>query len=318
MEGTSSFVGDARNEDALDQELAGLDTLSLHRTHRESRAIRLWRAAWPKLGAVAIAIGLWQLIDWWDLKPDYVLPGPRAVFTELGDLVQKGDLWKACATTLQRAAMGFALAMVIGTVIGLALTRSRFLRAALGSLITGLASMPSIVWFPFAILYFGLTESAIMFVVVLGAFPSIANGVLAGVDHIPPILLRAGRVLGARGMAAQRHVVLPAALPGYIAGLKQGWAFAWRSLMAGEIIVIITAKPSLGQRLAFARELSDMPLLMAYMIVILIIGMLVDSLIFGSIEKRVRANRGLIEKGEPAEVSKVWRFRELATAASGT
>jgi NitT/TauT family transport system permease protein len=304
--------------DQLDQELAGLDTLSLHRTHRESRVRVVARALWPKLAAITLGVAIWQVIDWWDIKPDYVLPGPQEVFAELGRLIQTGDMWRSIATTMQRAATGFSLALVIGTIVGVMLTQSRLLRAAVGSLITGLASMPSIVWFPFAILVFGITESAILFVVVLGAFPSIANGVVAGVDHIPPILLRAGKVLGARGLSAQRHVVLPAALPGYLAGLKQGWAFAWRSLMAGEIIVIIAAKPSLGQRLAFARELSDMPLLLGYMIVILVIGILVDTLVFGVIERRVRANRGLIERSEPAEASKVWRFRELASARAGS
>ena len=106
--------------------------------------------------------------------------------------------------------------------------------------------MPSIAWFPLAILLFKLSEQAIMFVVVLGAAPSIANGLIAGVDHIPPILLRAGRVLGARGVTAYRHVVLPASLPSFVGGLKQGWAFAWRSLMAGELLVIIAGKPSIG------------------------------------------------------------------------
>ena len=117
------------------------------------------------------------------------------------------------------------------------MSRSRVLRAAVGSLITGLQTMPSIAWFPLAILLFKLTEAAIMFVVVLGAAPSIANGLISGVDHVPPIMLRAGRVLGAKGISAYRHVMLPAALPSFIAGLKQGWAFAWRSLMAGELLV---------------------------------------------------------------------------------
>jgi NitT/TauT family transport system permease protein len=155
--------------------------------------------------------------------------------------------------------------------------------------------MPSIAWFPFAILLFGLSEYAILFVVVLGAAPSVANGLVSGVDHIPPLLLRAGRVLGARGLAAYRHVVLPAALPGYVAGLKQGWAFSWRSLMAGELLVIIASRPSIGTRLHFARELSDAPGLLAMMIVVLVIGVIVDGMVFGTIEKKIRRRRGLIE-----------------------
>jgi NitT/TauT family transport system permease protein len=160
---------------------------------------------------------------------------------------------------------------------------------------TGLQSMPSIAWFPLAILLFSLSERAILFVVVLGAAPSIANGLISGVDQIPVVLLRAGRVLGARGLASLRYVVLPAALPGYVAGLKQGWAFAWRSLMAGELLVIIETRPSLGSELQFARELSDAPGLVAMMIVILLIGILVDGLVFSAIERGIRRRRGLVD-----------------------
>ena len=123
-------------------------------------------------------------------------------------------------------------------------------------MVTGLQTMPTIAWFPLAIMLFGLNETAILFVVVLGAGPAIANGVISGVDHIPPLQLRAGRVLGARGLTLYRHVIIPGSLPGYVAGLKQGWAFAWRSLLAGELLVIIAKKPSLGVRLELAHQLS--------------------------------------------------------------
>ena len=205
--------------------------------------------------------------------------------------------WAALATTLRRAATGFALALAIGTVLGVLVSRSRLLRRAFGALITGLQSMPSIAWFPFAILLFGLSEGAILFVVVIGASPSIANGLINGIDHVPPLLLRAGRVLGARGLAALRHVVLPAALPGYLAGLKQGWAFSWRSLMAGELLVILSSRPALGSQLQFARELSDAPGLVALMLVVLLIGILVDGLVFAALEQRLRRRRGLVEVG---------------------
>jgi NitT/TauT family transport system permease protein len=162
-------------------------------------------------------------------------------------------------------------------------------------MITGLQTMPSIAWFPLAIVLFGLTEGAMMFVVILGAAPAIANGVITGVDHIPPLLLRAGRVLGARGLAAYRHVILPAALPGFVAGLKQGWAFAWRSLMAGELIVIIAKRPSLGQQLEFTRGNQDYPGLVATMLVILVIGIVIDSVFFGRIERTIRRRWGLVE-----------------------
>jgi len=155
--------------------------------------------------------------------------------------------------------------------------------------------MPSVAWFPLAILLFGLSESAILFVVVLGAAPAIANGLLAGIDHVPPLLLRAGRVLGAHGFKAYRYVVLPAAFPSFLGGMKQGWAFAWRSLMAGELLVVIGGHRSLGFALDSARINQDAPGLMAAMIVILAIGIVVDSLVFGVLERRVRRRWGLIE-----------------------
>ena len=179
-------------------------------------------------------------------------------------------------------------------MLGIAVARSRLLRSAVGSLITGLQTMPSIAWFPLAILLFGLTERAIMFVVVLGAAPSIANGLIAGVDHVPPLMVRAGRMIGAKGVNLYRHVVLPAALPTYVAGLKQGWAFAWRSLMAGELLVIVANRPSIGDQLQFAREFSDADGMLALMLVILVIGIVVDT-VFGRADMTIRRRRGLID-----------------------
>jgi sulfonate transport system permease protein len=257
---------------------------------------QIWRTAWPQLGAVAIAIAVWQLVVLTGWRPDYVLPGPAAVFGRLWHDAGTRGLWQAISITLQRAIIGYAIAIVAGTALGLIMVRLRVLRSAFGSMITGLQSMPSVAWFPLAILIFRLSEGAILFVVVLGAAPAIANGLLSGVDHIPPLMLRAGKVLGARGINLYTRVILPAALPGFVAGLKQGWAFAWRSLMAGELLVIIGSAPSLGVRLSYAREFSDAEELLASMIVVLLIGIIVDSLIFGAIEHRIRAHRGLIER----------------------
>ena len=257
---------------------------------------RAWTKTWPPLGAAALLIGGWQLVVWSGWRPDYLLPGPMAVFARLGQDLRDPDLYSALLTTGMRAAVGFALALVLGLVLGLAVSRSATVRAAVGSLITGLQSMPSIAWFPLAILLFGLTEAAITFVVVLGAAPAIANGLITGIDHIPPLLLRYGRVAGARNATLYFRIVLPAALPSFIGGLKQGWAFAWRSLMAGELLVIIAQRPSLGARLQFAREFSDSEGLLAVMIVILLIGILVDRL-FGIAEGRIRHRWGLEQQG---------------------
>lgn len=246
----------------------------------------------PILLAVGIFLAIWQVVVWSGWRPDYLLPGPVTVFAELGSIVAQPEFWQALGRTLIRAVAGFGLAVLIGTAIGLAAARSRTLRAAIGSLVTGLQTMPSVVWFPLAILLLGLGESAIMFVVVLGAAPSVANGVLSGVDQVPPAYFRLGRVLGAEGWRLYRFIVIPAALPSYVGGLNQGWAFAWRSLMAGELLVVIPGAVALGNRLAFAQEFGDAAGLLAYMLVILVVGMLADAG-FSAIATGIRRRRGL-------------------------
>jgi NitT/TauT family transport system permease protein len=159
--------------------------------------------------------------------------------------------------------------------------------------------MPSVAWFPLAILLFQLSEGAVFFVVVLGAAPAIANGLISGVDHIPPVLLRAGRVLGARRWNKLRHVVFPAALPSFVSGLKQGWAFAWRSLLAVELIAPVPGHIALGQQLHNAQELVDAQSTLAIMIVILVVGILIDAVFFGTIERVVRRRYGLIDDATP-------------------
>jgi NitT/TauT family transport system permease protein len=284
----------APSERELATQLAGLDALEAALGRPPTRARRLWSGLWPKLAAVVIGLAVWQAVVWTHWKPEYSLPGPTKVFPELGRLLSTAAIWKAIAITMRRAIAGYAIAVVVGSAIGLAVARIKPLRTAVGSLITGLQTMPSIVWLPLAIMLFQLSEQAILFVVVLGAAPSIANGLIAGVDHVPPLLLRAGRMAGARGMSLYRHVVLPASLPGFVAGLKQGWAFAWRSLMAGELIVIVANKPSIGSRFQFARDLSDVPALMALMIVVLVIGIVVDTF-FGRADTAIRRRWGLID-----------------------
>ena len=283
---------DRSRSDHLARELSGLDALEATPGARTGRVSQLWKGAWPRLLALVLFVGLWQVTVWTKWRPDYVLPGPGPVLGRLRELIAEGRFWTAIGVTLRRAVTGFTLAVAIGSAVGVLASRFRPLRAAIGSFITGLQTMPSIAWFPLAVLLFQLSEGAIMFVVVLGAAPSVANGLLNGIDHVPPLLGRAGRVLGARGFSLYRHVILPAALPGYVSGLKQGWAFAWRSLMAGELLVIIANRPSLGARLQFARELSDAPGLLALMIVILVIGIMVDS-VFSAIDASLRRSRGL-------------------------
>jgi NitT/TauT family transport system permease protein len=279
----------------VDEELAGLDALDAPVDEQRSRARRIWMSVWPKLLAIAIVGGAWQLVVWSGWRPEYVLPSPVTVLKRFFQDLGESTTWEAIFNTMKRAATGYTLAAVIGTVIGLAVTRFKALRAAIGSLITGIQTMPSIAWFPLAILLFRGSEGSIMFVVVIGAAPAIANGVITGVDHIPPLWLRAGRVLGAKNLSLYRHVVMPAVWPAYLGGLKQGWAFAWRSLMAGELLVIIANKPSIGSRLEFERQFADSAGLMSVMLIVLILGILVDSLIFGKIDRRIRRRRGLAD-----------------------
>ena len=178
-------------------------------------------------------------------------------------------------------------------MVGLVVARVPPVRAAVGSLITGLQTIPSVVWIPFAIILFGLNTTAILFIIVMATAPSIANAMIAGVDYTPPLLLRAGKTMGLRGIPLYRHLILPASLPTFVAGLKQGWAFAWRSLMAGELLVIIANQPSLGVLLSTDQDQSDMPSATAIIIVILVLGILVHTL-FSMADRAIRRRWGLI------------------------
>jgi NitT/TauT family transport system permease protein len=296
---SESALGTA--SDPASTRVAGLDALELGAGQRADRTVgRLaraaWRSLWPKVLAVAIVIAAWQLVVLSQWKPEFVLPGPGRVFQELREEVTTEEFWYAIYLTMRRAVVGFFFAVVIGTVVGAAVAAFRPLRAAIGSLITGLQTMPSIIWFPFATLLFQFSDSAIMFVVILGAAPSVANGLISGIDYVPPMLRRVGTVLGMRGVSMYRHVILPASLPSFVSGLKQGWSFAWRSLMAGELLVIVAGQLSLGARLQGARDLNDAPSLVAFIVVVLLIGILVD-IVFNAADNALRRRWGLVQTG---------------------
>jgi NitT/TauT family transport system permease protein len=261
-------------------------------SRRHTPARHVWGNLWPKFAAVGLALAAWQLVVLSGWKPDYVLPGPAAVLGRLAENLRHGDFYFGVGITLRRALIGYAIAVAIGTTVGILVARITLLRKAVGSAILGLQSMPSIAWFPLAMLLFQISEGAITFVVVLGAAPAIAAGLLGGVDHVQPLLVRVGRVMGARGLGLYRHVILPAALPSFVGGLKQGWAFAWRSLMAGELLIIVNHQASLGQQLHFASDLADAEQLLALMIVIFVIGIVIDSL-FGTLDRAIRQRWGL-------------------------
>jgi NitT/TauT family transport system permease protein len=282
---------------ATDQALHGLDQLELGPARPAADpgriARRTWAAAWPKLLAIALVLAVWELIALSGWK-HYVLKGPAPVLSNLWSQLVHGQLWGIIGTTLQTAVVGYAVALLIGSVAGLLVARIPPLRAAVGSIITGLTTMPSVAWVPFAIVIFGESYQAILFVVILGAAPSIANGVITGVDYTPPLLLRAGKTMGLRGFALYRYLILPASLPAYVAGMKQGWAFAWRSLMAGEIVVPIIGQFSIGQALSVDQQNLDFTSTAAILIVILVIGVVVDTL-FSKLDLAIRRRRGLLD-----------------------
>ena len=274
---------------------AGLDALESQQRARVPRWRRIVSSAWPPAVAVALLLGAWELAYRAGVKPPYALPSPADVGLVILAQLRDGTLLGAIETSVTRGALGFLIALAIGTPLGLLVGRVRVVRRAIGPILSGLQSLPSVAWVPASIIFFGLGEAAIYAVVLLGAVPSIANGMISGIDQVPPLYLRVGRVLGARGLSTARFVLLPAVLPAYLGGLRQGWAFSWRSLMAAEIIV---SSPELGlglgQLLDQGRLLSDMSLVFAGILGILVVGIAVELCLFAPLEKRVLCRRGLL------------------------
>jgi NitT/TauT family transport system permease protein len=274
---------------------AGLDALDTPTTRAEGpRWRRIARGALPPVVALVVFVAIWQVLWAAAFWPEYQLPAPLTVWAKFEELFQTGTIVEVLWTSVHRAVLGFLVALVIATPLGLLIAKVRLVRAAIGPLVSGLQSLPSVAWVPAAILWFGTNDAAIYFVVLLGSVPSIANGLVSGIDQIPPILPRVGKTLGAGRLAAARHILLPAALPGYLAGLKQGWAFSWRSLMAAELIA---QSPDLGLGLgAYLNQGSsynDMAMVMAAIFLILLVGIGIELLVFRPVEKAVLRTRGL-------------------------
>ena len=245
-----------------------------------------------KLRATVFMLALllaWALLARFGPWPAYVLPGPGEVAERLVAMLRDGRLHVAVLVSLKRLAIGYGLAAGIGIVLGMATGRSQPLREAASPVLLGLQALPSVCWLPLALLWFGLSENAILFVVVMGSVLSVSVATEAAVRSIPPLHLRAARTLGARRLRLYTHVILPAALPGILTGLRLGWTFAWRSLMAGELLFVAGG---LGQLMTLGRELGDMPLVIAVMAVIVMLGLGFERLLFGSLERRVRERRG--------------------------
>jgi NitT/TauT family transport system permease protein len=246
---------------------------------------------WLRRGVFYVLLFIiWEALARSGIWPPWLFPGPTQVFAAFMSMATKGLLLQASLISIQRIALGYGLSLIIGIPLGLLIGRVRLLGETVGSLVIGLQALPSICWLPLAILWMGLSEQAIIFVVILGALFSITLGVENGVKNTPPLYLKAARTLGARGLAMYIEVILPAALPAVLSGLKQGWAFAWRSLMAGELLFYTL---SIGNLLQTGRDLNDVAQVMAVMFVIILIGVTIDQALFSPIERHVRARWGL-------------------------
>ena len=286
------------NENDIQSELsqlsAGLDALDTRTVKRRNGIRLLLNYLAPGLGIILIFL-IWQSMVALKLQPDYVLPSAGQVFDALTRQAEQGILWQSTLNSLRRALQGFVLAILIATPIGIALGMNRILRVIFRPILTGLQQLPSVAWVPAAIIWFGLSNATIYAVLLLGAVPSIANGLTAGIDQIPKQYLKVGQVLGANRFQTIRYIVMPASWPGYLAGLEQGWAFAWRSLMAAELIAVSPALgPGLGQMLDVGRQLGDMPLVLGSIFMIMLAGVLVERFIFSPIRERTLRIRGLI------------------------
>ncbi|MFD8642063.1 ABC transporter permease [Streptomyces zaomyceticus] len=276
---------------------AGLDALDAVEIRRTPVREVLLKKVLPPTIAVTLVLAVWQILVSAKITEETKLPAPSAVWDGLADMWLQGTLLEVIWTSVSRGLAGFLLALAIGTPLGLLVARVKFVRAAIGPILSGLQSLPSVAWVPPAVLWFGLNDAMMFTVILLGAVPSIANGLVSGVDQVPPLFLRAGRTMGATGLKGTWHVVLPAALPGYLAGLKQGWAFSWRSLMAAEIIA---SSPDLGlglgQLLENGRNNIDLPGVFLAILLILVVGIAIDLLIFSPLERWVLRSRGLLVK----------------------
>jgi NitT/TauT family transport system permease protein len=237
-----------------------------------------------------LALFAWAILHRLGHWPEYVLPGPEAVGRRLLEGAASRALWWAVAISIRRLLCGYAVAAALGLVFGLVLGRTRWLADAVGPVVIGLQALPSVCWLPLAILWFGLSEGAILFVVVMGSLLAITIGTEGAVRTVPPLYVRAGRTLGGRGVRLYTRVLLPAAMPGVVTSLKLGWSFAWRSLMAGELLY---QSGGLGQQLQLGRELNDMAQVMAIMTVIVVVGLAVERALFSRAEARLHERWGL-------------------------
>ena len=273
---------------------AGLDSLQTPTAPRPGGLRRAAGSLWSPTLALVLLATAWEGYVRLGLQPRSVVPGPADVSAALGALWRSGQAETALATSLGRCLLGFVVAVAVATPVGVLIARIGWLRVALGPLISGLQVLPSVAWVPAAIVWFGLSDATVYFVVLMGAVPSVVNGLLSGVDHVPTLVRQVGRVLGANPWEQVRYVVLPAALPGYVTGLRQAWAFSWRSLMAAEVIAVGgRLGVGLGTLLQQGRARNDMTTVVAAILLILVVGVLVEVAVFAPLERTLLRRRGL-------------------------
>ncbi len=241
----------------------------------------------------AAAIALWQTLASAEVLPRVLVPAPDEIGVYLVRATLDGTLFAATVVTARRLFSGYLIGVVLGVPLGFLTARVKVAADTLGLLALGLQTLPSVCWVPLALLWFGQTESAMLFVVVMGTLWSIAIATENGIRTIPPIYTRAARTMGSRGLHTLTRVVLPASLPLVVSGMKQGWAFAWRSLMAAEIYVTILTGLGLGRLLHYGRENLAMDQVLALMLVIVVVGLAADKALFSPVERFLRRRWGL-------------------------
>jgi NitT/TauT family transport system permease protein len=274
---------------------AGLDALDTPVSASDGGLLRrIASRVLPPVAVVVLLVVVWQVLWAAAFWPEFKLPAPAAVWSQIWELVTTGQILDLFWVSVHRAVIGFAIALLIAVPLGLAIANVTLIRRGIGPLVSGLQSLPSVAWVPAAILWFGLNDRAIYWVVLMGAVPSIANGLVSGLDQVPPILPRVGKALGASRLGGIRYILLPAALPGFLGGLKQGWAFSWRSLMAAELIATSPQLgEGLGQYLQNGMSLSDISLVFAGVLLIFVVGVGIELLVFRPLENSVLRARGL-------------------------
>lgn len=244
---------------------------------------------------IVLLILLWQIVytlgtSVFGIWKSYAMPSPFGVVRSLERMIENGTLLKATAFSIRRVLLGFAISLVVGAALGILISASNYFNRNLKPLLNGIQSLPSVCWVPFAILWFGLGEASILFVVVIGSTFSVSLAIENAIRTVPPIYVKAAQTMGAKKWQLYKEVIWPAALPGVLAGLKQSWSFAWRALMSGEVM---SAYVGLGYTLMAGRDMADINQVMAVMLIIILVGMLVDKLVFSNLEHHVLKKRGL-------------------------